>query len=61
MKTTYNFFTQFTGEQTKQGYVNSLSGLSKMLEKAKQTGKNVNGYTESQLSELVVKYTELVK
>lgn len=58
---TTTFFSQFTEFQIKNQYKQNLIGLQKMLDKAKLTGKKVNGYTQSQLEEYVLKYTELAK
>lgn len=59
MKTLPLFFSQFTTEQLKAQYRKNLEGLKKMLEKAKATGKKVNGYTEQQLSEIVSQFESL--
>lgn len=48
-------------DQLKKQYAANAEGLNRMYEKAKATGKKVNGYTESQLLELVNKYRELAK
>jgi hypothetical protein len=59
--TTFPFFSQFSEEQMKNQYRANLVGLKKMLAKAEQTDKKVNGYTIDQLRVIVIKYTELAK
>lgn len=49
-----------TPEQIKKQYRANLEGLQRMLKRAEDTGKRVNGYTEDELSRLVEKYTRLV-
>ncbi len=47
--------------QIKKQYAVNLAGLKRMLDKAKLTGKKVNGYTEEQLVKMVEKYSKLAK
>lgn len=56
-----SFWDQFTQEQLKAQYKANADGLKKMLDKAKLTGKKVNGYTQDQLQEHYEKYLELSK
>lgn len=46
-------------EQLTRQYAANLVGIKQMLEKAKATGKKVNGYTAEQLEESVDLYTKL--
>jgi len=49
-----------TPEQLKKQYRANLEGLQRMLKRAEETGKRVNGYTEDELIRLVEKYSQLV-
>lgn len=55
------FFDQFTPAQMKLQYSKNLQGLQKMQGKAQSTSKKVNGYTLSQLDELVNKFKILAR
>jgi len=54
-------FFNCTEEQLKEQYRANAAGLVKMRDKAKRTGKKVNGYTLAKLEELVNKYQQLSK
>jgi hypothetical protein len=57
---TCNFFG-CTKEQLNKQLKANAAGLQLMADKAKSTGKKVNGYTESQLTSLAAKYKKLAK
>jgi len=47
-------------EQLKSQYIDNLAGINKMLIKAIETGKTVNGYTINKLKDLVNEFTMLI-
>ena len=56
------FFQSFKEEQVRNMYQKSLSGLTYMRDKLRETGKaKYNGYTLAKLESLVEQYTELAK
>lgn len=48
-----------SNDQLERQYAQNLKGLKRMLAKAILSKKKVNGYTRSQLAEMVKKYTKL--
>jgi hypothetical protein len=52
-------FFKCTMEQLHTQYVANAAGLKNMHNKAIETGKKVNGYTEAQLEAMVEKYNTL--
>lgn len=53
------FFSQFTDEQMKAQYRANLVSLQQMYDRAKKTGKKVNGFTVDALALLVDRYKKL--
>ena len=47
-----------TIEQAKRQFAKNAKGLREMADKAKRTGKKVNGYTEAELSLSAAQYLE---
>lgn len=55
------FFSQFSKDAIKNQYRENAKGLQQMLDKAIKTGKKQNGYTATQLQQLVNQFNKLSK
>jgi hypothetical protein len=57
---TIPFFAQFSEDQIRKQIEGNLKGVESMLEKAKRTGKKVNGFTAEQIEVMVNNYKTIL-